>query len=89
MSDAPGAERLGLLGPWRRWRSWTPRERVVLSTVVVLSSVVAAAAWYLIGPLRGDGDSVAGAVFFAVAMMLVRFYQPEVVHLWRKADGDS
>jgi hypothetical protein len=87
MSEALDDERPGLLGPWRRWRSWTPRERVVLGAMMVLSGVFAGAAWFWLGRLWDDGGGVGGAVFFAVAIVLVRVYEPELVHLWRTADA--
>ncbi len=89
--DQAGADgvRLGVLGPWRRWRVWTPRERVALASAWLVGGLGGGLVSLLVSPVLGDDEGVGGAVFFAVWMVVVMAYLPELTHLWRRMDDDS
>jgi hypothetical protein len=81
--------RLGLLGPWRRWRSWAPRERVGVAAVWLVGGIGGGLISWVLSPVFGDDEGVGGAVFFAVWITVFMVYMPELTHLWRKIDDDS
>jgi len=90
MSDAQDdGVRLGVLGPWRRWRDWEPHERVAMVIAWSVAAITTGLLLFLLGPVLGDDEGVGGAVFFTVAMVLVAVYLPELTRLWHKMDGDS
>jgi hypothetical protein len=61
----------------------------VLALVWVVSGVAAGTGWFLLSRVSGDDEGVGSAVFFAVAMIVVTVYMPELTRLWRRMDGDS
>jgi hypothetical protein len=80
---------LGLLGPWRRWRSWAPRERVAVATAWAVGGVGGGLTCLLLDPLLGGDEGVGGAVFLAVWISLLMVYLPELTHLVHRMGDDS
>jgi hypothetical protein len=81
--------RLGVLGPWRRWRDGAARERIATLTAWTVGAVTAGLLSFLLGPVFGEDDGVGSAVSFAVCIFVVMVYLPELTHLWRKIDDHT
>jgi hypothetical protein len=69
-AEADGVRR-GPLGPWRRWRSWTPRERVALASTWLVGGIAGGLGSLLVSPVLGERQGVGGAGFFGVWMVVI------------------